>query len=275
MTPWVAPTVTAVLLALVSMPVNASPIYGTFNISGFADVVFSATNINFLCNTGALATLAAPCASAPAGAGNFFVTSASSDMAAYANQSGYVKDLGQSVTPYNEPVLLANFVTFSSTAVNPVASPDVALDLRFINLGAGGQVQCGAVAAAGQTCTPAYASLVSAANPAGLSPYNFMNLTATSSSVSFGVAGDLRRISTDEVTSFIGVFTSNFTVPYQTVLAQILRAGSANSYSATFASVPIGNPGGNPVPEPGSGLLLAAGAVLIGIGVARRSTMAR
>jgi len=275
MKPWVAPTVTAVLLALVSKPVNASPIYGAFNVAGFADVIFSAANINFLCNAGPLATLAAPCGSGPAGAGNFLVTSAIGDMAPYTNQSAYVKDLGQSLTPYNEPILLSNFLSFSNTAINPVASPDVAFDLRFINLGVSGQAQCGAAAAAGQTCTPAYASLVSAANPAGLSPYNFQNFSAGTSSVSLSVAGDIRRISTNEVIPFIGVYTSHFTLPYQTVLAQILAGGSVNSYSGTFSSVPPGGPGGNPVPEPSAGILLAAGVVLIGIGLARRSVVTR
>jgi len=162
--------------------------------------------------------------------------------------------------------VLPDFITFASTVFNPVVVPDAALDLTFIYKGVHGQGTCGAGPLPGQTCTPLYAALQTASNLTGISPYNFENLAGNTSSLSITVRGNLRRISTGETTPFIGILSTSFTSPFQTILADILGKGSDNSYAATFAA--------SDVPEPGTGILLAAGGLLVLAARVRKSKAA-
>ena len=215
----------------------ATPVTGELDLGG-SSATAGTLFINFNCNPGI--TLA-PCP-APANFGNFTTTGGTGSFAPYNGQGGYIQDLGIGTTPINQAFTLNNFLIFSSAAGNPVASPDIALNLTFLFPGIDGQAQCLAAPAAGQLCTPSFAGLVTAANPLGLSTFNLQN-TQTGSTASFSVAGTAKRISTGEISAFTGIFTAQFDVPYQTVLANLASNGSVtNSYSATFAATVVPEP---------------------------------
>lgn len=228
---------------------SATPINGSFDIGGPAATV-TALSLSFSCNP---AITNAPCP-APADYGNFSVTSSSGSFGPYFTQGGYVHNLDNTAEPLNTNFNLANFIIFSSTAGNPVIPPDIALDLQFIFLGVDGQSQCAAAPAPGQTCTPIIPALVSASNPTGLSAFNLQN-TQTGSSASFSVSGTARRISTGETSSFTGVYTAQFNVPYQTVLAQLATGSVTNSISATFLATAV--------PEPETTALVLGGLLVL------------
>jgi hypothetical protein len=165
---------------------------------------------------------------------------------------GSASDFTFATAPINQPILLANFLTFA-------ANPLLRLDLTFINLGVFGQANCFAAPAAGQSCSPSFPALVTPANPAGVSPFNLSNITSTSSTLSFAVAGNLVNTVTGESTPFTGTFSTQFTGQnYQQILATWAAGGFATAtYSGNFVT------GSNPIPEPGTMLLLSSG--LIGI----------
>ena len=228
----------------------ATPISGELDMSGSSATVGSLF-LNFNCNAGI--TLA-PCP-APAGYGNSSTTGGTGSFAPYVTQGEYIHSLSQATTPLNQSFSLPNFLMFSNTAGNPVAPPDIALDLNFIFLGVDAQAACLAAPAPGQTCTPAFAALVTPANPGGLSAFNLQN-TQTGSSASFSVSGTARRISTGETSRFTGVFTAQFNVPYQTLLGELATAGSVtNSYSSTFEAAVV--------PEPASTALVLGGILVL------------
>src|SRR5579864_4433125 len=187
------------LSMLISAPLSATPISGSFDIGGSSATV-GALSLLFNCNS---AIMTAPCP-APANYGNFSVTSGSGSFAPYLSQGGYIHSLDNTAEPLNQNFNLANFIIFSGTAGNPVMPPDIALDLHFIFLGVDGQSQCAAAPSPGQTCTPVIPALVTASNPSGLSAFNLQN-TQTGSSASFSLSGTARRISTGETSNFTGI----------------------------------------------------------------------
>lgn len=107
----------------------------------------------------------------------------------------------------------------------------------------------------GQHCTPS--------GPAfgGPSPFSFTNTNDGGSTGSFTFAG----VTADGGT-WSGQFTSQFFVPYQTVLAAFAPTGTgtvSNSYSATITVY------GPPVPEPASMSLIGIGLILLPLAVKR------
>jgi hypothetical protein len=249
----------------------AIPINGTFNIAGGSNATVMATSLLFACTVGSLAN--APCP-APGGSppfGNFLTSSGTDSFAGFATQGGYIENLSQGTTPLNQNFLLPNWIFFSSSPGNPIAVPDIRLDLRFIFLGVDpmalpGVGVCGGVPAPGQTCTPIIPALVSGANPGGVSPYNLQNVAGGGSTASFALSGTAVRISTGEVSNFNGTFTAQFSDPFQTVLGQLTTTGAvSNSFSATFVV--------SAIPEPATESL-AIGAVLIlaGLGLRKKFT---
>jgi len=235
-------------------PSLAIPVSGNFSIGGSSAEV-GATFLNFVCN-------AALTLSCPASTGNFVVTSpVSGSFGPYLNDTGFIRSLNQATAPVSQPFNLPNFITFNPAGT--VIPPDIALDLTFIFTGLGGQAQCAAAPAAGQTCTPVIPALITASNPLGLSPFTLAN-TQTGSSATFSVAGTARRISTGEVSTFTGIFTAQFNDFYQELLPTIAAGGTIeNSYSATFEAT------AQPVPETSSITMLIGGLLLVG-GIVRR-----
>ena len=239
----------------------ATPVSGAFGIEGggAGAVGFS---LGFQCASGL--QRAFPCPTVTSG--NFLTTQGIGDFAAYIGQGGFIESLNPTVAPPNETVNVMNFITFASGGSNPVATPDIALDLNKVLLGVNGSADCNLPAAAGQHCTPeGVPQLVNPANPLGLSVFNFAN-TQTGASVSFSITGTARRISTGETSTFTGVFTSNFIGTNYQALFAALNAGLTIStpYSATFivTATPI-------VPEPAT-FSMALGGLLVFAGAAFR-----
>jgi hypothetical protein len=125
--------------------------------------------------------------------------------------------------------------------------------INFIAPGtsATGSTLCGAVPASGQTCTP----------PGSL--FTFSNSGLGTSSATWALSG----VTNDGQSTFIGVFTSQFSTPYQTVLANLAANGTVtNSYSATFILS---------APEPDPMTLTACGLGLVLFSAALRRRFSR
>ncbi len=194
----------------------ANAVSGSFDIGG-SSATITQTSLTFNCTPG---ITNAPCP--PGSPGNFDVTVATgADFTPYVGEGGYLQNLSEATTPLNTPFLLTNWLTFF---LGPVVPPDIALDLRFIDLGIDGQADCTLAPAPGQTCTPIIPALIGSPNDAaGLSSFNLQNLANGGSSASFTVRGTARRISTGETSNFNGTFTAALDVPYQTALQMILN----------------------------------------------------
>lgn len=142
------------------------------------------------------------------------------------------------------------------------------LNINFIFPGIYSTATCGGAPAVGQSCTPA---LPLAGNPPG--PFNFVNNPpgppdgpqATATFVFSGVTAD-------GAARWQANFTSQFFVPFQTVLAQLQSQGSVqNTYSATSkVTVTIAA-----IPEPATLALTGGVMLLLGLILRRRTAHSR
>jgi hypothetical protein len=253
-------TLTTAVTLLFVPAAFAIPVFGGLDIGG-SNAIFGVGTLLTTCNPG---IALAPCPAPAPQTGNFTTTTGTGSFAPYTTQGGYDQSLSQATTPLNQTFLLSNFLVFSNSPGNPVLPPDIALDLSFIFLGVNPQAPCTAAPAVGQTCTPAFPGLVTAANPLGLSALNLQN-TQTGSTASISFSGTARRISTGEVSNFTGVLSSQFAnMSYQQFLGVLAGGGSVmNSYSATFTATPV-------IPEPQTTVLVAGGLLLVLGGCFRR-----
>jgi hypothetical protein len=195
---------------------SASPIFGTFNMTG--TITVTATTITWKSDQG------------PGFAADFFTLSGGTNSFATANGQNQIMDLDISTEPVGTTFPPQTFIVFTQAP----SLPD--LDINYIYAGIGGSADCSnLVAAVGQTCTPA--------NPGG-SPFTFTNDAGNTSDAKFVLAG----LSSDGLSSWSGIFTAQFNAPFQTVLQNAFGpngTGSVtNSYSAT-ATVVVTS-----VPEP-------------------------
>ena len=140
-----------------------------------------------------------------------------------------------------EGVVLADFLTFDA----PFGY--VHFDLNYINDGAFSSAQCFLAPAVGQVCSP------------DGSAFSLVNLPGGGSTASFSVSGFVRNSLDGSLSTFTGVYTTQFNVPYQVVLAAFATVGYIdNTYSGTFTAqiIPV-------VPEPATMLTFGAGAALL------------
>ena len=153
-----------------------------------------------------------------------------------AGSTGTMTDLNG--TPVGIPLVPSTFLTFSG-------NPNLRLDLTLLANGIYTPANCGTLpATVGQTCTPS--------GPGSPSPLNFVNLPNSQSTLSFNLAGNVVDLQTNVSTPFTALFTTQFNVPYQTILGQ---AGPTGSISSIFSATITTTPPTNPVPEPATMLL--------------------
>ncbi len=152
-----------------------------------------------------------------------------------------IRDLNSTTEPVGTSFPDTVFITFDANPLLP------ALDLNMIYAGIYGTGQCLASPAVGQQCTP---------NPPitpVTSPFNFVNNPPPNgqATATFAFSGDVAGTTS----TWIGNFTSQFSVPFQTVLQQFNQLGFiSNTYSATFS---VNTP--SPTPETSSLSLLGLG----------------
>jgi hypothetical protein len=225
------------LAALFINSASAALITGTVNISG--SVTDSGNALDFT-----------PPVGAPNGA---FVVSDlgnTGDFAVLSGTGGFIHDLNVLTEPVGQPILLSGFMTFT-------ANPNIRMDLTFIEPGVYTATDCFVAPAAGQNCTPPPG--FGGTPPTQPNAFNLTN-TQTGSFASLSVMGNAVNVATGETDQFTGILSTQFTVPYQTLLTEIASGMAVStSYSGTFTTA---------VPEPATILLLGCG--LIGISLIRR-----
>lgn len=151
-----------------------------------------------------------------------------------------IQNLNSATEPVGSLFAAQPFISLNG---NPGLSP---LLINFIFAGIYSSAQCGvSPAVVGQTCTPS--------QPGSPSPFNFVNNPppapagpqATMTWAAQGVTG---------LDTWGGIFTSQFTTPFQTILTTLAANGSVTtSYSATI-TVQTASPS---VPEPSTVALIA------------------
>jgi hypothetical protein len=230
----------AVLLAGLSVSLSAAPIVGTFNIAGAITV--TPTTITWVLDTAPFTPNEATIGPGP-----------TLDFAPLAGTTVTIADLDSTTEPVNTPFAAQQFISFDAAPSFPT------LDINFIYAGLYSSSGCSTLPAAiGQTCTPPGSPFSFVNNPPGppLGPQ------ATASWVFTGL--------TSEGLDWTGNFTSQFSVPYQDVLADLAANGSVtNSFSATFLVTPTVTPG-TVLPEPGTLYILGAGLIGLSIRLRRR-----
>jgi hypothetical protein len=223
---------TALLAGLTSTISTAAPITGTFNIAG--SITVTTQTISWTLDSAPFtpnkATLAGGGTGSFAGLGGTLVT---------------IGSLDRTLQPTGVQFAPLTFITFDGAPSFPT------LDINFIFPGIYSSAACLAAPAVGQQCTVTPDS-----------PFSFVNNPppppiGPDASASFVFQG----VTSDGLENWRGIFTSQFTVPYQAVLASLAANGSVtNTFSATFTVVPNPN-----VPEASSVSLLGLGLGLIGL----------
>ncbi len=211
---------------------NAATISG--NLNGTGSLVLTNGVVTFT-NTG------------PIGGGIFTIDPSSTGFwASLASTTATVQPLSAAVEPPGVPVNVPNFIKFT-------AAPTVSVTLNLVLAGLYTVPPCTAAPAAGQSCTPAG------------TPFNLVNMTATSSTASFGIQGTvIDTASPGQTSALSGLFTAQFSDRnYQSLLATAGGGGSiATTYSASFTATPNAVPP-PPVPEPASLSLMGLGVLAL------------
>lgn len=225
--------IVTIVAGLSGLNLMASPILsGSFNIAGTVQVFE-----NLIDWTGNSAPFVAQQAVIGPGATGSF--------ASLSGTTVTIRDLNRITEPVGTTFGPDLFITFDAAPSLP------ALNINFIFAGIYSSAGCKASPAkVGQNCTPG-----PPVTP-GPSPFNFVNNNppahpeATATWVFSGIAAN-------GASSWDGNFTSQFSVPFQTVLASFGPTGSVtNTYSATITATPI--------PESSSWALAGLGVLVMG-----------
>ena len=232
-----------------TMPaMGAQLIQGSFGGQGFATVSF--TNLNF-CPTGQTPNGANQSNACTAGTGNITLAGGAGTFSAVAGSLNLITSLNSAGQPIGTTVSLPNWLVFNP----PVGSPPVSLTLTSVLAGSFSSAQCGLAAAAGQTCTPTG------------SAFNLVNQTASTSSATFQINGNAVD-GAGGSSPYNIIFSSQFTVPYQTLLAALAVNGGTGNYSGAY-SVSFNAVAPTGVPEPMTLSMMGIGLVSLGL-IARR-----
>jgi hypothetical protein len=215
---WKRLLLAAAFAGLTSISLSASTLVGSFNLGG--DITVNGTS-----------------------GITWTSTSGVPDQATISDATGIYASLnGQTATIENlnsagEPVTTTS-PGFGDTTFVILPGGFGTLSLNTIYAGVDTAAACTAPPSSGpppQVCTPTVFAPTTG-NPTGASFINFENNpppSSITSTASFAMSGDLNGSSSNG--TWFANFTSQFTVPFQTVLAQLSATGSvADSYSATF-----------------------------------------
>jgi len=220
----------------------AAPISGTFNIAG--TITITSTTTSWTLNDPPF-----PSQKATIGLGN------TGDFASLSGTTITIHNMNSATEPVGVPFPAQPFISFDAAPSFPT------LNIDFIFQGIYSNTDCATLPpAVGQTCTVGSASAFSFANnppgpPAG-----------PQATVSFVFMG----VTNDGLENWHGNFTSQFTVPYQTVLQQLATSGSVtNTFSASFALTPHQD---LHMPEAGTMSLLGLSMVGLWIKLRRRAS---
>jgi hypothetical protein len=224
---------------------SATPVNGTEVLGGTFTI--GPTFLNFCAAPG-------PCAAAP-GPWNSPATG-TGDLVNYTG-NGLITNLSSGSEPINT-VLAGHglvFLTFTpGAAVGGGSNPTpVTIEFWVSEVFAGvGDPTCSSI-----TCTPAG------------SPVTFVNTAGGGSTASVSATGYAENLTTGEFDPLQMVFTSQFNVPYGTVLFAEQQPGGSvtNTYSASFSA--------SSVPEPSTMQMMGAGIGLVLFAVARRRKQTR
>jgi hypothetical protein len=202
--------VAVAVMSVLPTLVVAAPIFGTFSINGTITVGTSGgvQTIGWLNDNGTVnqATVGS--------------TGLSGSFAGLGGQTVTIRPLTNPPNVVDAAGFPAQlFITFDSA---PALG---SLLINFIYQGVNSSAACGAAPAVGQTCALAG------------SPFDFQNTPGGGSRAGFVFSG------TTPESTWQGNFTSQFNVPYQTVLGQAATGSVTNTYSATFDVTPIPEPG--------------------------------
>lgn len=233
----------AILAGGFTASLSAAPLTGSFNIAG--TITVTANTITWQLNDPPF-----PANQARVGPG------ATGSFAGLDGSIVGIAPLNNATEPVGSTFPEQPFITFPSAPALGV------LDINFIFAGIYSSAQCGAAPAVNQTCTISPNSPFSFVNNPPAAP------VGPQASATFVFSG----VSADHQSSWTGIFTSQFFVPFQTVLAAFAPGGSGsvtNTFSATITATPT------VVPEPGPMMLTGFGIGLVVFSAALRRRFSR
>ena len=211
-----------VLVVGIALPLNARSalITGDLDTSGVL-TLNSTSGLTFL--------------PAVAGGGRFVVGAGTGTFAPLAGTSGTISNIDLVPGAVDVPA----FLTLAS-------APALQFRLASILPGIFSLVQCGSAPLVGQQCSPAIPGV-------GLSALNFLNANH-GSTLSFEIDGEFHNTATAERTPYAGLFTAQFALRYQDILAAFENGQPVTTtYSGTFQQI------GAPIPESSQATLLGFG----------------
>ena len=221
----------ASVFALSASTAYATVIVGDLKITGVGAVAVTPTVIDFQPTVD------------PAGDGKGstngpanIVASSTGSFAGLVGTVANLRDISTTVVPVGGPTVYTDFITFAS-------QPTWHITLTELQAGVFTPGACLLAPAAGQTCSiPG-------------EPFNFMNTSATSSTVSASFLGIATDTATGEQTNVRGVLGATFSnLNFQQILAQgVSGPPVVTSFSGTITAVP----------EPSSASMMLIGALLV------------
>lgn len=223
-----------VVSCFAAMGINAGAISGTFSISGTG--IITSSTLDWQSNNAPFTAMQATIG--PGATGSFVGLDGTTVT---------IEDLNNATEPAGGSFTPELFISFNA---DPALAP---LDISTIFGGIYETADCTAAPAVGQQCTPNNLS------PNGVSPFNLVNNPpppgqATATWAFAGVEG---------TSTWIANFTSQFGVPFQTVLGDLATSGSvSNTFSANFT---VTAPGTTTTPETGTLTMLGLGLALVGV----------
>ena len=237
-------------LLLCAVSALAAPIDGSFSGTGWATVSF--TSLNF-CPNGQEPNGPNQPDACTSATGNVELGGGDGSFAGVTGDLNTIDSLNSTIAPIGATVSIPLWLEF----IPAVGVPPISLTLTSVLAGSFSSADCFSAPAPGQTCTPVG------------SAFNLVNQTATTSSATFTIIGNAVNGVPGDTSPFEAVFSSQFNVPYQTLLLSLFANNNTGTYSSSY-SLSVDT---NPIPEPMT--LSLVGGSLIGLVMWQRRRAAR